>query len=191
MNSPERYCLYTETVPLQSPIWFVLDLATAGAATITALLCGAAYEDTLPEIALVLATLLYAYALKSLSSVYIELVSLKLTITVTNSDLILSQPLYWRRRISLTDITDTIPRTEKRSERRWLRLVVLRVERLGNPTSNFVRTSVRVTVRNGGTIAFATRNPETVADLLRREAERAFRSETLALVEKHRLEKQA
>lgn len=168
-------------------MWFTVALALLSAGL---LLEGKYGEDpAVGELVSAFRLLLYWHAGLSAINLALATLATELRLTITQSHLILRQKWLTRRRIFLRDITSAVE-----GEVRQKRSVFFRVlEFLGSEfgrwndfTSEFVPTTVKVFLAGGGTVTFATRNPSGLADILQREAERAFRSETLARVESYR-----
>ncbi len=191
MTLPIQPVLYEETIPLRSFLRSVMWFTVALALLAIGLTLRAKYDDDplLRGLVGVVCNMLYLHT--GFSSVNLILATLmtELQLTVTQSQLILRQKWLTRRRIFLRDIMSAVEGEvrEKRSVFfRVLKFLGSEFDRWNDFTSDFVPTTVKVSSAGGRTVTFATRNPSGLADILQREAGRAFRSETLAMVESYR-----
>ncbi len=193
MNAATHTLLYQETVSLQSHARTLLWFASSAAALVAALVLNSQYAGD-PDVGQMVRLLVRALFLLTgggFLTVILDIATSELRIEVTSEALNLRFKFFRVAHLTLKDIADATPGSPKlmRRWRSWLLYFQSALTRIIDEfylVSDSVPTSVKLSLRNGRTIEFATRNPDGLADILRRESARAFRANTLAMVEDYR-----
>lgn len=193
ISSKQHNILYEETVPFRSfwrrVIWVIVALVFAA--------IGVTLRETYgdePDVEMVVrfaSDMLYGFAgLAAVNGILAFLLS-ELQIDISESQLVLRHKGFIRKRISLSEISSVVISGVETTQSGWMFLIRL----LGGGikdifyedfTSDQVATKIIITLGAGKEIKLPTRNPAGLGEILRKESERVFKAETLAMVDSYR-----